>query len=54
MTGEHKSYGYEGGYEDWSADKVYKNMRIMQDDKQVANIEEKETIDVNSYEKEGE
>lgn len=24
MTGEHKTYGYEGGYEDWTADKVYK------------------------------
>lgn len=40
MNGEHKSYGYEGGYEDWTADKVYKNMRIMQDGKQVANVQE--------------
>lgn len=39
MIGEHKSYGYEGGYEDWTANKVYKNMRIMQDGKQVANAE---------------
>lgn len=44
MSGEHKSYGYEGGYEDWTADKVVKNMRIMQDGKPVANVEETEDI----------
>lgn len=44
MTGEHKSYGYEGGYEDWTADKVVKNMRIMQNGKQVADVEETEDI----------
>lgn len=44
MTGEHKSYGYEGGYEDWTADKVYKNMRIMRDSKQVADVQETEDI----------
>lgn len=48
MTGEHKSYGYEGGYEDWSSDKVYKNMRIMQDGKQVADVEE--TVDLGEVE----
>lgn len=37
-----KSYGYEGGYEDWTADKVFKNMRIMQNGKQVAHVEETE------------
>lgn len=43
MNGEHKSYGYEGGYEDWSADKVIKNMRIKQQDgRQTANAEETE------------
>lgn len=40
MAGEHKSYGYEGGYEDWTADKVVKNMRIMQNGRQVADVEE--------------
>lgn len=44
MTGEHKSYGCEGGYEDWTADKVYKNMRIMQNGKQVADVQETEDI----------
>lgn len=38
MSEEHKSYGYE----DWSADKVIKNMRIMQDGRQAADIEETE------------
>lgn len=47
MEGKHKSYGYEGGYEDWTADKVYKNMRIMQDGKQVANVEETEDVGLN-------
>lgn len=53
MEGEHKSYGYEGGYEDWTADKVVKNMRIMQDGKQVADVEETESFGkdegINSY-----
>lgn len=44
MEGKHKSYGYEGGYEDWTADKVYKNMRIMQDGKQIANVQETEDV----------
>lgn len=44
MEGKHKSYGYEGGYEDWTADKVYKNMRIMQDGKQVADAQETEEV----------
>lgn len=42
MSGEHKSYGYEGGYEDWSADKVIKNTRIKQDNRQAADVEETE------------
>lgn len=33
MSEEHKSYGYEGGFENWTADKVVENMRIMQDGK---------------------
>lgn len=44
MEGKHKSYGYEGGYEDWTADKVYKNMRIMRDGKQIANVQETEDV----------
>lgn len=44
MEDEHKSYGYEGGYEDWTADKVVKNMRIMQDGKQVADVQETEEV----------
>lgn len=28
MDGEKKSYGYEGGYEDWTPEKVFSNMRI--------------------------
>lgn len=42
MKEKHKSYGYEGGYDDWSADKVYKNMRLMEGDKQGGNVEETE------------
>lgn len=38
-----KRYGYEGGYVDWTADKVFKNMRVMQDGKQVTDVEE--TVD---------
>lgn len=44
MGENHKSYGYEGGYEDWTADKVVKNMRIMQSGKPVADVEETEDI----------
>lgn len=44
MSGEHKSYGYEGGYEDWTADKVVKNMRIMQDGRQVADVEGEDIV----------
>lgn len=44
MSGEHKSYGYEGSYEDWTADKVVKNMRIMQDGRQVADVQETEEV----------
>lgn len=44
MEGKHKSYGYEGSYEDWTADKVFKNMRIMQDGKQVADVQETEDV----------
>lgn len=44
MEGKHKSYGYEGGYDDWTADKVYNNMRIMQTGKQVADAQETEEV----------
>lgn len=44
MEGKHKSYGYEGGYEDWTADKVVKNMRIMQEGRQVADVQETEEV----------
>lgn len=44
MVGKDKSYGHECGYEDWTADKVFKNMRIMQDGKQVADVQETEDI----------
>lgn len=48
MTGEHKSYGYEGGFEDLTADKVYTNMRIMQDSTKENN--ETETVNTESEE----
>lgn len=32
MTGEHKSYGFEGGFEDWNAGKVFSNMRLNRED----------------------
>lgn len=32
MTGEHKSYGFEGGYEDWNSGKVFSNMRLNRED----------------------
>lgn len=32
MTSEHKSYGYEGGYEDWTSEKVFSNMRLSRED----------------------
>lgn len=44
MEGTYKSYGYEGGYEDWTVDKIVMNMRIMPDDKQVADVEESEDV----------
>lgn len=45
MTGKNKSYGYEGGYEDWTADKVYKNMRIIHNGKQATDVKETEDIE---------
>lgn len=32
MTGEHKSYGFEGGYNDWTSAKVFSNMRLNHED----------------------
>lgn len=42
MIGEHKNYGFEGGYEDWTADRVFKNMRVMKDGKEIADVQETE------------
>lgn len=51
MEEKHKSYGYEGGYEDWTADKVFKNMKISVGGTEVADAEETEDIgDTNDYE----
>lgn len=44
MEGKHKSYGYEGGYEDWTAEKVVGNMRIMQEGRKSTDVEETEEI----------
>lgn len=39
MTGEDLCYGFEGGYEDWSAERVVRNMRVMQDGKKTGAVE---------------
>lgn len=41
---KHKSYGYEGGFEDWNAEKVLSNMRIRKNEEEVAEAEVAEDV----------
>lgn len=45
MTGEDLCYGYEGGFEGLTAEKVISNMRIMQENKKTGVTGEVDVVE---------